>query len=226
MPRSRRSIYRLHDVMIAVAFTAIALAWVQAEWAGMRLLADWIPGRSYRPLIPLIGHPLYRSVRSTVATGVYAATAVASPWAVYLLYRSRRPGRVWRFGRIRRPGAIACLAVTVVLSLELIHATVGLKRGPRRLEVTSHTEPRRAVSIRHLSLPRLSLPPVSRGQTTDPFFDMLDGMSRHAGLVVAGAWLTLRCAGAWRPEPTWVDRAGRTLGILWLLATFFVLCVP
>ncbi len=30
MRRSRRSTYQIHDVMLAVAFTAIGIAWVQA----------------------------------------------------------------------------------------------------------------------------------------------------------------------------------------------------
>jgi len=30
---------------------------------------------------------------------------------------------------------------------------------------------------------------------------------------VAGAWLTLAISGRWRPEPDWVDRSGRLLGL-------------
>ena len=34
---------------------------------------------------------------------------------------------------------------------------------------------------------------------------------------VAAAWLTLALCGRWRPEPSWVDRAGRGLGLGWLV---------
>ncbi len=59
-----------------------------------------------------------------------------------------------------------------------------------------------------------------------PFFNMLDGMPRHAGLVVAGSWLALILAGRWRPERNWLDRAGRTLGWFWILAAVYFLLLP
>ncbi len=37
------------------------------------------------------------------------------------------------------------------------------------------------------------------------------------GLAVAVAWLLLWLAGRWRPERSWHDRAGRALGLVWLL---------
>jgi hypothetical protein len=35
---------------------------------------------------------------------------------------------------------------------------------------------------------------------------------------VAGIWSLLICDRRWRPEPTWIDRLGRCLGIYWLAA--------
>ncbi len=145
MPRSRHSLYRVHDVILAVALTAIGLAWVRGEWQSIRQRAGRIPGWSiripltvsgywsssrirgwaYTPPNPVGDSPLYRSARSVVATALYVVTGVACPWMVYLLYRSRRGGRTWRFGRVRRPGAVACLAATVVLPFELVLATLG-----------------------------------------------------------------------------------------------------
>ena len=34
---------------------------------------------------------------------------------------------------------------------------------------------------------------------------------------VAAAWLILALCGRWHPEPSWVDRAGRGLGLGWLV---------
>jgi hypothetical protein len=220
MKRSRRSVYRLHDVMIAVAFTAIGLVWVQSELGPIRQLSGRIPGWSYQPLFPISRSPFFHSIRSVAATSLYVLTGIASPWAIYLLYRSKRPGRTWRFGRVRRPGAVASLAATVVLSFELLHATLLPWRGPERFIVRYEAEDHE-VWIHQITLARGN--PLA---TPDPFFLMLLGMPRHAGLAVAGAWLTLFRAGAWRPESTWVDRAGRVLGVFWLVAGFHFLLFP
>ena len=33
---------------------------------------------------------------------------------------------------------------------------------------------------------------------------------------MAGSWLTLSLNRRWRPEPTWLDRLGRALGLYWI----------
>jgi hypothetical protein len=38
---------------------------------------------------------------------------------------------------------------------------------------------------------------------------------------VAAAWITQAWVGRWRPEPSWIDRAGRTLGAYWILLFAF-----
>lgn len=59
-------------------------------------------------------------------------------------------------------------------------------------------------------------------------FDMLVSMTSHlpsmkelVGFVVAATWLGLRLGRWWRPEPDWIDRAGRVLGGYWV-AMFLV----
>jgi hypothetical protein len=37
------------------------------------------------------------------------------------------------------------------------------------------------------------------------------------GLAVLASWVTLVAGRRWRPEPSWVDRLGRALGLLWIL---------
>jgi len=39
----------------------------------------------------------------------------------------------------------------------------------------------------------------------------------YAAAGVAGAWLILMLAGWWRPEPSWIDRLGRVLGLFWVV---------
>jgi hypothetical protein len=37
------------------------------------------------------------------------------------------------------------------------------------------------------------------------------------GVAVLASWVTLVAGRRWRPEPSWVDRLGRALGIFWIL---------
>jgi hypothetical protein len=37
-----------------------------------------------------------------------------------------------------------------------------------------------------------------------------------AGTVIAACWLLLLAVGRWKPEPTWIDRSGRCLGVCWI----------
>ena len=39
------------------------------------------------------------------------------------------------------------------------------------------------------------------------------------GYVVLGGWSTLALSGRWRAEPSWIDRAGRIIGVAWIVAT-------
>jgi len=43
------------------------------------------------------------------------------------------------------------------------------------------------------------------------------GASQHPGPAVAVTWLGLALSRRWRPEPGWIDRLGRVVGVLWLL---------
>ncbi len=37
-----------------------------------------------------------------------------------------------------------------------------------------------------------------------------------AGLVVLGSWMAPIAGRRWRPEPSWIDRLGRALGVYWI----------
>jgi hypothetical protein len=45
------------------------------------------------------------------------------------------------------------------------------------------------------------------------FFDLVP---YPVGVAVGAVWLHLAATGHWRPEPSWIDRAGRVLGAAWL----------
>ena len=42
-------------------------------------------------------------------------------------------------------------------------------------------------------------------------------------LPVPAAWAALAWTGRWQPEPGWIDRFGRTLGVWWYLLVAFYL---
>jgi hypothetical protein len=44
----------------------------------------------------------------------------------------------------------------------------------------------------------------------------LAGVADTAGLAIVATWLTLWLGCWWRPEPNWLDRAGRALGWYWI----------
>lgn len=43
------------------------------------------------------------------------------------------------------------------------------------------------------------------------------------GWAVLGAWVGLIVGSRWRPEPSWLDRLGRTLGIIWIVFPIAIL---
>ena len=58
---------------------------------------------------------------------------------------------------------------------------------------------------------------------TDRDFDAIvigsgPGGATAAHVLTAAGWSVLIFDRRWRPEPSWIDRAGRCLGIYWLAA--------
>jgi hypothetical protein len=44
-----------------------------------------------------------------------------------------------------------------------------------------------------------------------------------AAAMIAGGWIAMAVGGRWRPEPTWLDRLGRLLGVSWIVAGLAVI---
>lgn len=86
----------------------------------------------------------------------------------------------------RQPGALACLAA--------VASAVGL---PLLMYLACLAAPRRVPGGDWPLVIVLILP-------------------MQVGCSVAGAWLALAARRSWRPEPSWIDRAGRLLGLYWI----------
>lgn len=229
----KTSSFRVVDGLTMIAVCAIGLAWARDSWEAVHTHEGAFSGFSYqyseisrrsswRP--PTLGETsLYDSTRALVASVIYVATPVASTWAVVLVVidRLRRPrSRIWR---ARRPGAVACLAVTAVLILTFLSHVI---RPSTRFNVIAVGAFRVRAEARYLTAACGEYWIDDAKFGPDPLVNAVFLMPRFAGFVIAGAWTALALAGAWKPEPTWVDRAGRLVGVFWLLAAVHFLVFP
>jgi hypothetical protein len=140
------------------------------------------------------------------AVALMLLTPVTVILTVLRLHRNRTDFR----RLMREPGFVACLAfglgAIVTLTKYLLHEVVIRWAMPE-------------IHAMRIGQSRAILSRFASGW--GPF-------SSVAGLVVLASWTILWLGGRWRPEPTWVDRAGRVLGIVWIAmipvqATFEVL---
>ena len=105
-----------------------------------------------------------------------------------LALRFRRP-RPRRRHLMRQPGAVACFSMVVGCVLALVPFAL------RHLfEVANGSPWSQPIDVEKLLL---FGPPV-------------------CGSTVLGSWTSLLLRAGWRPEPSWVDRAGRLLGLFWI----------
>jgi hypothetical protein len=126
---------------------------------------------------------------------VYVCACIGSVGAVAFLAIRLRGPRPPRPRLTTQPGLVACAAVTLVLALGEFEYLVWVKLG----------------GIDN---------PFREGFNYESFLVLTDGVGyafQRNGYAVAAAWLTLMIGRRWRPEPSWVDRSGRVIGVFWLL---------
>jgi hypothetical protein len=57
-------------------------------------------------------------------------------------------------------------------------------------------------------------------------FEQVWSIATHwADTTVLGSWMALALSRRWRPEPSWIDRSGRVLGLYWVLLLFLVYAI-
>jgi hypothetical protein len=108
----------------------------------------------------------------------------------------------------REPGAVAC--ITASAALLVVGIWVGMAAALGR-----HVEFMQLVTY---------LPNGTGRGTGGEIVRLPDGRlftiyGDCVGLAVLGSWLCLLFSGCWRPVPTWIDRLGRALGVLWIIMT-------
>ncbi len=195
---------------------------VAALAAGFAMVRQWTDPRSCAESAKLFY--LLQPTRST-ARQVYHAVAVGGTWTipfamaftpVILVARFFRPRP--RFERIaEQPGIVACAAAVVIMVIRPFQEVPAFL-----LQYLSTTS----------SLIRLPSPPFIRwnGPPSPSLGQIVQNVVLEAfpfytaplvGIAVLVAWLVLLANGRFRPEPDWVDRSGRVLGIYWMALGVF-----
>jgi hypothetical protein len=61
-----------------------------------------------------------------------------------------------------------------------------------------------------------------RGSVGNPPYPVTDWPAALAGVAVFVGWATIGLTGRWRPERSWVDRAGRAVGLMVIAGAFLL----
>ena len=131
---------------------------------------------------------------------------ILAVWTVAILFlRLLKPRPRWR-RLTRQPGLIACLAVTTTLAF-LVSVVVGIS----------------VVDVIIMGFKRINLSAL-----LNEFAELLIFVTPILIQIgVLCAWTTLAVTGRWRSERSWIDGAGRLIGVAWFVVmmagTFFVL---
>jgi hypothetical protein len=179
------------DLMLAVAWFALALAWLRAASAAL-----FGPPQGFGiggPPLGLRGPTLLVLVRlSCVIDATLPFLAVATLGLVALRLRPPRPA----LGRlVRQPGFLACGVASLFLIAPVGGALTwvvfqGLLRGPRALGAAT-------------------------SQAVAQVYEAMADWGYLIGFAVAVVWVVLGAILRCRSEPDVYDRAGRSLGWAW-----------
>ena len=187
--------FTMGDLMILIAGVAAGFAWARAarfEW-GMILNG---------------GNPFIFSASSawhvTAKIKLYEFCPYVASITIAVWFCSLRPPRPRLVRLSRQPGVIAVLAFVLFAAW-----VVGMHgAGSRILSLLDRAFGEDPGVRSYLN----SFYPIAHELT-----DKVGG----AGLMIAAWWLLLGISRRWRPEPTWLDRSGRVLGVYWIAVSVF-----
>ena len=129
-----------------------------------------------------------------VARWIVVALPLAWAWTIALLMIGLQGSREGVRNRISLPGLAACGAATVALMIDAISLLAVLL----------------AFAVRGDGLG------VEVGDLLVGCILEIDPGMGTPGIAVTIAWIGLAVSGRWRPEPSWIDRAGRLAGVGWV----------
>jgi hypothetical protein len=180
--------FTLADAMILVAAVAAGLAFSRA-W--LRCATERAMYSS--AIFPRDSWPPLATV-SRWLVQEWPLVAMMAPALLVLRARRPRPPRRRLFAP---PGLVACAAVMIAMALEALANIVQVVLYAMSLGGSKNVLDEVGVlNIRQAALGVFS--------------------STTIGIVVAAVWGSMALTGRWRPEPSWIDRAGRVIGWLWI----------
>jgi hypothetical protein len=180
----------LGDVMLLVALTGVGLA--TCRYA----MDAWSGGGAsvFRPFAPFENGVTSFAVVVSAAGFVAITLTLIGGWTLVLPLIRLKTQRIGLRRLLRQPGFTACLA-----------AVFGMLAGWGHLVLT--------IGISRLVDGRLRLPLFVWVRQY-----VLGDMLVEAGVWVAAVWTFQVLSGRWRAQPDWVDRVGRVLGVVWIVA--------
>jgi len=110
---------------------------------------------------------------------------------------------------LRRPGTIACfgaIAVTLLESVQGILCDWTMSFDDANDNISEF--------VRNCSFEDLH----------NTLWGVYWGLPTRIGHTVTVLWLVLIISGRWHPEPNWIDRMGRILGVFWILVGILWWC--
>lgn len=109
-----------------------------------------------------------------------------------------RPARdeLWR-----QPGLLACVSVAIALLISILEQVV-------------------SISTFAMRRPNISL----RGEFGPILEETIYRLPGQAILVIAASWTILALGGRWKAERGWIDRAGRVIGVYWIVINLVSWC--
>jgi hypothetical protein len=120
---------------------------------------------------------------------------VAWTIAVLLLQMLSRRPRPGPDDLLCQPGAAACGAAALAITTEAVIVLVMGLMSPKTSSLRENVPQVLVWVLTHHYMCQLGMP----------------------GLAVTVAWMALALSGRWQPEPNWLDRTGRSMGLVWVV---------
>ncbi len=195
MSTAPRRPFSLLVAMFLIAATAVGLGAARGMHDVLRDATDMDASLLAEPVGPYL---LEAARWSALGYPLLVAWTIA---LVLLLFLPRR-FRPSIKSLLERPGATACGAAALAVAIE----TVNVITLAVALMANIGTVLPSAVMARFLVM------------AVTPYLGVNLGMP---GLAVTVAWTGLALSGRWQPEPNWLDRAGRLIGLAWVALMVF-----
>jgi hypothetical protein len=192
MPSPTTRGLRILDILVLVLATVVGMAGCRDYFATFNTSAVGIwPSR-----VPWAMRSLWIWAMWTIP----ALSLLVFSWTVAILLLRLQEPRPVRRCLWSQPGFLACVAVLFALAWKFLGIGLVITAGLLQSEFPREPYLLDSISLREMLY--LQLAPRA-----------------NVGGAIAFAWFLVWASGRLRPEPTWIDRAGRAIGAVWITFT-------